>query len=212
MQTTTKQKIAVFFHSARMGNHEEVDKQIMDKLKESGLLERADVFVKTDCKDIGLYEFPTIEMLDQFAVYHPDYYILYIMNKGVSREGLKSVDDWRESMIYWNIEKWKECVKKLDEGYDAVGINVVDAPLRHFQGNWWWAKAEHIKGIRTVHEVSFVPVPTYNMTDRHKAEFWILNGECRVFSPYHHHIDPYQQENPRSNYINKKDVWISSCK
>ena len=208
MQTNTQNKIAIFYHNAIMGNHEEVDKQIMHRLKESGLLERADVFVKNDCKDIGLFEFPTLEMLDQFSVYHPEYYILYIMNKGVSRPDIKPIQDWRESMLYWNVDKWRECVRKLDEGSDAVGINVVDAPKRHFQGNWWWAKAEHIKRLGVVDEVSFVSVPGYNMTDRHKCEFWILNGDCRIFSPYHHKIDPYQQENPKRNYINlKDDVW-----
>lgn len=201
-----KTKLAVFFHNAIMGDHEKVEKEIMDALKESGLLERADVFIKNDCKDIGLFEFPTIELIDQFAVYHPDYYILYIMNKGVSKPDIKPISDWRESMIYWNIEKWRECVQKLDEGFDAVGINVVDSPIRHFQGNWWWTKASHIREIRTVHEVSFNAIPGLDMTDRHKCEFWILSKEARVFSPYHHHIDPYQEENPKSNYI-KKDVW-----
>jgi hypothetical protein len=196
-------KIAVFFHNAIMGNHEEVEKEIMNALKESGLLERADIFIKTYCKDIGLYEFPTLEMLDQFAIYHPDYYILYIMNKGVSRPQLESMKDWRECMTYWNIEKWKDCVKKLDDGYDAVGINVVDSPVRHFQGNWWWVKAEHIKKLGIIPNVSFKPVPGMNMTERHKAEFWVLSKPALVYCPYHHRINPYMTNNPRKNYEKK---------
>lgn len=194
-------KLAVFYHSAKMGEWEAVDNEILGEMKESGLLDRADVFIQNDCKDIGLYEFPTIEIIDQFAVYHPNYYILYVMNKGVSRPNIKPISDWRQCMTYWNITKWKECVKKLDEGYDAVGINVVEAPKRHFQGNWWWAKAEYIKKIRTVHEVSFDKVAGLDMTDRHKCEFWVLSGEARVYCPYHHRIDPYQVENNKENYV-----------
>lgn len=202
-------KIAVFFHNAIMGDYAPVEKEIMGSLRESGLLERADVFVKNDCKDTELFEFPTLELVDQFAVYHPDYYILYLMNKGVSRPDIQPIRDWRASMLYWNVTKWKECVAKLDEGFDAVGINVVDSPKRHFQGNFWWVKAEHIKRIGTVHDVRFMPIPGFNMTDRHKCEFWVLNGSCRVFSPYHHRLDPYQQENPKSKYTRKQNVWDS---
>ena len=124
-------KIAIFYHCAIMGNWEEVDAEIMKVLKDSGLLERADVFVRNDCKDIELFEFPTLQMLDQFAVNNPDYYILYLMDKGVSKPTCHQAGDWRRCMLYWNVQRWEECVAKLDEGFDAVGINVLDSPQRH---------------------------------------------------------------------------------
>ena len=193
-------KIAIFYHLALMKNWREVDAEIMGKLKSSGLLERADMFVRNECKDIELYEFPTLNMLDEFSVRH-DYSILYIHTKGVSRTE-KSIADWRECLLYWNVERWKECVEKLNRGYDAVGINIVDKPARHFQGNFWWANTEHIRRLGTVQSVKFPP--RHDLSDRHKAEFWILSQPARIYTPYHHGINPYMTKNPRRNYEGKK--------
>lgn len=203
MSATTK-KIAIFYHCAIMGEWEAIDKQITERLEKSGLLDRADIFIRNECKDIGLFEFPTLELLDQFAIYHPDYYILYLMNKGASRTKIEAIDDWRECMLYWNVERWEDCVKKLNEGYEAVGINVVDTPYRHFQGNFWWAKAKHLTRLGNIKDIKVKEDKTLGIGERHKAEFWILSQDCKVYSPYHHKIDPYQHNNPRKNYEGKK--------
>ncbi|NCD17237.1 MAG: hypothetical protein EOL91_07970 [Actinobacteria bacterium] len=183
-----------------MGTWEKVDNEIMTALKESELLENTDVFVRNECKDTSLFEFPTLEMLDAFALSN-DYNVLYLHTKGVTQDK-KCIDDWRASMIYWNITRWRECVKKLEE-YDTVGINVVSTPKRHFQGNFWWATTGHIRRIGTVREVTFEKVEE-NMTERHKCEFWILGSLGNAYCPYHHKINPYMTENPKENYINKK--------
>lgn len=201
MLTTTK--IAIFYHCAIMGNWKEVDAEIIKTLKDSGLLDRADVFVRNECKDTGLFEFPTLQMLDQFCIYNPDYYVLYLMDKGVSRPKIQQIDDWRECMLYWNVERWKECVSKLDE-YDAVGINVLPSPLPHFQGNFWWAKASYINRLGNLMDIEVKEDEILNINNRHKAEFWVLSQECKVYCPYNHRINPYVKKNPRSNYVNKK--------
>ena len=190
-------KIAIFYHIAKMGNWKKVDEQIMGKLRDSGLLAKADVFVRNECSDTKLYEFPTIHMLDEFSLRNNNYSILYIHTKGVSRLE-PTIEDWRECMLYWNVERWRECKDKLDKGYDAVGINVVDMPIRHFQGNFWWANAEHIRTLGTVDSITFKD--RADLTHRHKAEFWVLSKPCRVYSPYHHRINPYMKHNPRVNY------------
>jgi hypothetical protein len=204
MSITTNKRIAIFYHCAEMNNWKEIDAEIMEVLKTSGLLDRADIFVKNNCKDIGLYEFPTLELLDQFCVYHQDYYVLYIMNKGVSRPTSNQSSDWRKCMLYWNVERWKECVAKLDEGFEAVGINVVDTPHRHFQGNFWWTTAKHIASLGNINDIEVKEDKELDIGERHKAEFWVLSKPTIVYSPYHHHINPYIEINPRDNYINKK--------
>lgn len=195
-------KIAVFYHVAVMGTWEKVDKEIMDCLAKSKLLERADMFVRNIVRDIGLCEFPTLEMLDQFAISNPHYFILYVHTKGVSRPS-KTIDDWRECMLYFNVEKWRDCVKKLEEGYDAVGINFLPEPLPHFQGNFWWVKASHIIRLGTVKGVEFIPTCD-DQTERHKAEFWVLSQKCDYYTPYHHKVNPYLEINPRENYVQKQ--------
>lgn len=193
-------RIGIFYHVALMGNWKEVDGQIMGKLKESGLLDRADLFVRNECKDLRQYEFPTLNMLDSFSIRN-DYSVLYIHTKGVSRTE-PSIADWRECMLYWNVERWKECVDKLDRGYDVVGINIEDKPIRHLQGNFWWANTEHIRRLGTIEEVTFPP--RHDLTDRHKAEFWVLSQPARVYVPYNHKINPYMTCNPRRTYEGKQ--------
>lgn len=194
-------KLAIFYHVAKMGTWEKVDKEIMDALRESTLLDNADIFVRNECKDVSLFEFPTLGMLDNFSLENEGYDVLYIHTKGVTQD-TKSVDDWRASMIYWNITRWRECVEKLKD-YDAVGINITPTPKKHFQGNFWWSKTEHIRSIGTIREIEFEA--TYdNMTERHKCEFWIIGSKGKVYSPYGHTINPYLTENPKENYINKK--------
>lgn len=192
-------KIAIFYHVARMGTWVQVDAEIMEALRSSGLLDAADVFVRNECRDLDLFEFPTIEMLHRFAATTPGYAVLYIHTKGVSKPS-RSVDDWRASMIYWTITRWRECLAKIALGYDAVGTTVIDSPIRHFQGNFWWATTEHLRRLGLPRDIVYTP--TYdNQTERHKAEFWVLSVRAKVYQPYHHHRDPYSVKNPRRNYV-----------
>jgi len=194
-------KIGIFYHCALMGTHKEVDKEIMDCLKKSGLLERADMFVKNDLKDVGLYEFPTLQMLEQFCLYNQDYYVLYLHTKGVSRKE-PSIKDWRECMLYWLVERWKECVEKLKDN-DTVGICRVNSPFPHYQGNFWWARSDYILNLGNIKDIK-IPENKFNITERHQAEFWLLGAEGKHYSPYHHKINPYKENNPRKNYEGKK--------
>lgn len=190
--------IAVFYHCARLGTWEAVDKEITAALTTSGLLERADSFVRNECAP-DVFEFPTIELLREFAATHEDWFVLYLHTKGVSRPQ-QSIDDWRACMLHWMVGRWQECVAKLANGYDAVGINVVDTPLRHFQGNFWWATTKHIRTLGPVREVEFVKTVA-NQGERHKAEFWVIaDPRARIYQPYSHRLNPYATRNPRRNY------------
>lgn len=192
----TPRKIAIFYHVARIGSFwQNIDREIMHSLKSSGLLERADYFIRNETNGDS-YEFPTIDMLDAFATTY-DVDILYIHTKGASRNS-KSIDDWRACMLYWLVDHWRDCVEKL-ERFDAVGINHMETPSKHFQGNFWWSKSSHIRKLGTVRSAEFTPNKE-DQTERHKAEFWLLSQPGVCYSPYHHNLDPYQTENPKSRY------------
>lgn len=198
--SVTIKKIAVFYHVAHLGEWQTVDDEINAALERSGLCERADVFVRNDCRDASLFEFPTLNMLREFAAQH-NYFTLYLHTKGVTRPS-PSVSDWRACMLYWLVERWEECVWKLTKGFDAVGINQILSPVRHFQGNFFWAATPHIRKLGPVQQVKYKPT-CHDQTDRHKAEFWLLQRGGNVYMPYHHNLNPYITRNPRENYVGK---------
>lgn len=185
-----------------MGNYIEVDQHIKGHLVSSGILDRADAYVVNSIKDLGKYEFPTLNMVREFAINNPDYFILYIHTKGVSRKE-QTIYDWREYMLYFMVDNWKECVTKLSEGNDTVGINHMSTPLPHYQGNFWWGKASYIKNLCKPRDTKLIIDEAHKklgLTERHKAEMWILSGEGKHLSLHSYDINPYKQLNPKENY------------
>lgn len=100
----------------------------------------------------NLYEYPTIQQLHNFSKMQ-DGYVLYFHLKGVwssnkSNINKDAINSWRDCLEYFNIEKWKNCVQKLDQGYDVVGAlynyNKLE-PL--FSGNFWWANTNYLKKL-----------------------------------------------------------------
>ncbi len=193
------QKICVFYHVAQMGTWQTVDKEITDTLTASGLLERATLF-RNDCPDVSQFEFPTIDMLRMYAADN-ECLLLYLHTKGVSRPG-PSIDDWRAAMLYWMVERWRECVHKLSKGFDVVGYTRCERPMPHFQGNFWWAKSSYIRKLDDPRKITFIP-SVANQGERHKCEFWVLSKPGKFYQPYNHNVRPYSQLNPRSRYEGK---------
>jgi hypothetical protein len=200
MSPNTNVPIAVFYHVGLLGTWEAVDQEITSELTSSGLLAATDSFVRNECEP-ETFEFPTIDLLCEFAAKH-DAYILYLHTKGVTQPK-RSIDDWRACLLHWTVHRWRDCVGKLDAGYDTVGINEMADPIRHYQGNFWWSTAKHIRTLGPVREVEFVPTVS-NQSERHKAEFWLLGKEAKAYQPYHHRINPYITRNPKPNYIGRR--------
>lgn len=190
--------ISVFYHCAQLGTWKAVDQEIMASLNASGILEHAD-FIRNDC-DGKLFEFPTIDLLYQHAKEH-DGLVLYLHTKGVTKGGL-SIDDWRACMLYWTVERWRECADKLLKGYDVVGITRCETPKPHYQGNFWWAKTSYLRTLDDVRKIEFVKAVD-NQGERHKAEFWVLSKPGKFYEAYNHRVRPYSQRNPRSRYVGK---------
>ena len=105
-------------------------------------------------------ETETLISLRDFCNRNPDYKVLYFHTKGVSK-GTLTVNAWRLMMEYFVIDKWRECVEKLNE-YDCVGSNLspvgetlwsngsITKPVEgtyNFTGTFWWANAKHIQTL-----------------------------------------------------------------
>lgn len=124
--------------------------------------------------------------------------ILYFHTKGVSHFGTKHelpCRNWRHMMEYFLIEKWKDCVDRLNEGYDCCGINYQDHAIQKgteyvlgkiFNGNFFWVNSDYIKKI----DKNFV------FRSRFDAENWILSVDHNVYSVYDtpNKINLYEEE------------------
>ncbi len=150
--------------------------QQLHRLYASGLIEAADYIHFGVNGDQELFNVPlkatvkqnenwkeeteTLLELKNFSEKNLDYRILYFHTKGVSK-GTLIANAWRLMMEYFVIDKWKECVKMLDD-YDCVGSNL--NPVRetiwsdgtstkpiegtyNFTGNFWWANSKHIQTL-----------------------------------------------------------------
>lgn len=136
------------------------------------------------------------------AVAKEEEYMFYIHLKGVTSEHIcgQPIRDWRNLMEYFVLERWKDCVSALDNGFDICGVNWHENPWPHFSGNFWWAKASYIKSLPPI---SGYMARDFNIHDRRvKAESWI--GKCaekaRVKCLHESGIDSYVTEYPPERY------------
>lgn len=194
-------KIAIFYHIGQLNHWREVYNDQINLLHQSGLYEVADFIYcgingdeklpePVPSKLIVNYnrdkvlEANTLEAMWNFARINPDFRILYIHTKGVTRiDALKEVaDKWRKYMEYFVVSQWKRCIDEL-QNYDTVGVQlrdkatywpdgkkiVIDA--NYYDGNFWWVNASYIKTLDTKYLYT-------NDTPwlRGKSELWIGSG------------------------------------
>ena len=112
--------------------------------------------------------------------------ILYIHAKGVTQYGsIREIPvyKWRKMMEYFLIEKWENCVEKLNDGYDCCGINyqyhaaTIEGKLKGiniFNGNFFWVKSEYVKKLNV--DLLF--------EHRYSSENWITSEDHKSFSFY----------------------------
>lgn len=173
--------IAVVHHIHCVDDWKEVSENQIEKMKLSGLYDKADIIHATlNTKDfLGNCFVDENTIIDFFKKYpkieysfHENRYeyaginkvwelgqkenmnILYIHAKGVSNKyrifnkpheksqlKIDSIKSWRELLEYFVIEKWQECVEKL-ETFDNVGVTCNNS---WYWGNFWWTQTKHIK-------------------------------------------------------------------
>lgn len=112
----------------------------------------------------------------------------YIHTKAVSTTGYFQ-DTWRLSMDWSVIDQWNRCMKRLEQGFDAVGPNLrYDTWIGyypHFSGGFWWSKSEYIRTLDDGY--------LYDVHNIFLEEFWIGSNhagnlscifECGTTLPY----------------------------
>jgi hypothetical protein len=115
-----------------------------------------------------------------------NFYCYYLHSKGVSitpntmkkhkldisfEQMTNSIESWRRYMEYFLIDRYKECIEILDNGFDGCGVQLRGTPRKntlHFSGNFWWSKSEYIKKLPKLE--------TFDKENRNEPEFWIGYG------------------------------------
>lgn len=153
------------------------------------------------------YEATTMHYIQELCHNTPyDFYVLYTHSKGATKPN--SIDDfnWRHYMQYFTVEKWKECVEKLDDGYDTCGASLI-APNTHiyhankepfYAGNYWWATSKYLKRCER-----FLTPPEYNF----KPQMDVNKGKSHRFDQESWHgtgMPKYYEINPNPSY----NCWV----
>jgi predicted O-methyltransferase YrrM len=146
-----------------------------------------------DIKPVGeqpnLYEGQTLAKIYEHCL-HEDGYVFYFHNKGMSSYSTHipgAIKDWRHYMQYFNVEKWEDCVAKLDEGYDCCGVDWVerhdiklDFVVQHYAGNFWWARNDYIRKLKhplKIEEYMDVEAMMRELQNyRYCFELWMATG------------------------------------
>ena len=137
----------------------------------------------------NIYEGQTLEKMYEHCQ-NDDGYVFYFHNKGMMSYTTHipgAIKDWRHYMQYYNLEKWEDCIAKLDEGYDCCGVDWVerhdiklDFVVQHYAGNFWWAKNEYIRKLKhPLHIEEYMDVDAMMReleNYRYCFELWMATG------------------------------------
>jgi hypothetical protein len=181
-----QKKIAIFHNLLPINNWEIIYDEQFSKILHSGLYEACELIHiginstdkinlpyeldknKVTYNTIHQDEFDTLTSLYNFAKENPGYLIFYFYNKGVTHANedyYKHVNSWRLYLEYFNVLKWQENVKLLEE-YECVGTEYLDSKtwekmgidfelsdyyedtnISLFAGNFWWTTSEYISRL-----------------------------------------------------------------
>ena len=154
--------------------------------------------LKIEFNENNSAEYPGIRKVREIAL-NDDCKIFYLHTKGVSNryvrigkpeestEKIKNIKAWRECLEYFLIDKWEDCVSKLDE-FDNVGVTCSGG---WYWGNFWWSKSEQIK-----------KTPEVGIWGRWDYESWLNKNtpNAKNFEYYKMTYNPYITEIQKSWY------------
>lgn len=156
----------------------------------------------------NLFEGQTLKEIQTYSKTN-DGYVLYIHSKGmlhaINSHQTIPTRDWRHYMNYWCIERWKDCIQKLeDDQVDAVSTNWTRDPYPHFAGNFWWATTDYIKTLPNVLDRSLYYDEKFTEKfegHRFCYEVWMATNSPKVRSIHYSAIDHYYAPYPRERYV-----------
>lgn len=122
-------------------------------------------FILVDEKEDG-WEQITMNKLRDFAQ-TSNGLIFYAHTKGAFNHTQINVE-WRKSMCYYNVVKWRDAVSYFNDDVETVGCHWCHNAF--WGGTYWWATTEYLKKL------------DYPLQDsRWRAEEWIGSGSPKIF-------------------------------
>jgi hypothetical protein len=193
----------IFFHIAKIGGYKYICDDIFSYIIESNILNDSELYLSIvgsgeldislehnilyENNDIKNGEFPILSIIRDMSINsNENFNVLYLHTKGVSTPYNECVNDWRKYMSYFNIIKYKDCIKIL-ENYDTCGVDLREYPVLHYSGNFWWANSSYIKKLPLFKDMDVV------LSERHKAEFWVCNMNGKHYSMHDCGINQYER-------------------
>lgn len=136
--------------------------------------EKASLVYNDEC-DWPAGEVPTLRYLREWLIAFSDHHVCYIHTKGLSHPpgsgGHQHRNDWRMRMEDVVINRWRECVHRLEGGSDTAGQwwNVAFNGA-YWAGNFWWATGKYLATL------PYIETAGHNEGGRYEAELWIGRG------------------------------------
>lgn len=196
----------IFFHVAIINNWKDIFNEIYTSICDSGLIHNVDKInigvvgdqvIAIDNPKVQILhygnlnncEFPTLQQLIDHCKENPFDNVLYIHTKGVSAplQNKEAIDDWRKYMLYFVVNNFNMCLEKL-KSYHVCGVDWVESPVKHFSGNFWWARASYINTLPLDWQDKYI------LTKRHNCEFLIgMNNNVKSWSLHNSNINVYER-------------------
>jgi hypothetical protein len=227
-------KSVIFIHTATIERYTNRLKKYLNQIKLSNLYNNVEkIFICYVGKDFNFnyteldidnkiqvintssnlndFELPTQQYIYNFSKEHKDYKILYLHTKGIHGNINDCIEDWVSYMVYFCINKWKECVMLLEK-YFTVGVDLRDYPTLCYCGNFWWSTTEYISLLPEPNDFSNISkYPNPLNSQRHNQEFWIcyLKKKEKYYCLWESNINCFERHLHRylqEQYINKNDV------
>jgi len=222
--------LKVFYHVIDRSGWNDITQEQLEKMFQSGLLDNCELYMNCHYVESSFdqlrqqynrpnihwifrgaakeeFEHPTAILMQETALStDKEFYALYIHQKGITHLGTAAettTKHWRWLMDYWNVERWQDCVAKLNEGYDAVGCLWLPKPFPHFSGNVHWTKASFLRRcnqLKLPSKVGFEKQTAQPYHYRHDIETWYGFNGVNGYSLYNDSIDHYWQECPPEIY------------
>lgn len=226
--------INIYINIAMVGSVNQVLWDLLVKIKESGLYDKCNkiyLIFNGDRKhlafnlvsekyqiidsnpDISKCEFPTLEYIwSDCQNSTEDFYVLYLHTKGVTKPHSQNVKDWTNYLSYFNINKWSDRLKELEEN-DCTGVNFCGNPddlnehpatwgygkaPQCYAGNFWWSKSSHIKKLPN--PVKWAPDSNL-LRWRMMCEMWLCQIKgSKYFNAFSSNVDHYMSPYPSHLY------------
>lgn len=205
-------KFRIYSHSACINNDISVTEEQVNLLESTGILDAADqvnlflhynekpfLWLKERWKDRlnvrfklfdenykEWYEYTScMEIQKDCEESEEEFALLYMHTKGNFTK-TEVNRNWRHYMQYWNVERWKECLQKFDEGYDMVGASWQKAECKkpYYAGNFFWARSSYIprcQKLLTPVESNFLTQFGHGHSLRYDLELWHGSGNPNAY-------------------------------